>query len=63
MHMRLALLMCLVLATLPLFAQNGGSLRGKVLVVEHSDHSTAAGDRGPRSRIHRIARGIREVGP
>ena len=44
MHMRLALLMCLVLATLPLFAQNGGSLRGKVLVVEHSDHSTAAGD-------------------
>jgi hypothetical protein len=45
MHMRLALLMCLVLTTFPLFAQNGGTLRGKVLVVDHSNHSTAAGQR------------------
>lgn len=43
MHMRLTLLMCLVLTTFPLFAQNGGTLRGKVLVVDHSNHSTAAG--------------------
>ncbi|MCH1584331.1 MAG: TonB-dependent receptor, partial [Flavobacteriales bacterium] len=41
--MRLALLMCLVLTTFSLSAQNGGTLRGKVLVVDQSDDSTAAG--------------------